>query len=177
MRDMLVLSIIGSDRPGLVDSLAREIAALGGNWEESRLVRLAGQFAGVVLVTIETAKTDQLVAAVRKLDAAGLGVQIHPTVKPATGAPVSPRYRLEVMGNDRPGIIRDIARVIAEQSINVEELSSEVASAPMSGEPMFKARFEMHMPSTVHLNELRSKLESLGTELMVDLTALTTAGK
>jgi glycine cleavage system regulatory protein len=172
MRDMLVLTIIGADRPGLVDSLAREIAALGGNWEESRLVRLAGQFAGVLLVTIETAHTDKLVAAVRKLDTSGLQVQIHPTSSPTTPPPQSPHYKLEVTGNDRPGIIRDIACILAERNINVEDLHSDVASAPMSGEPMFVARFEVVMPTSEHLGELRTKLEALSGELMVELTAL-----
>jgi glycine cleavage system regulatory protein len=172
MRDMLVLTIIGPDRPGLVDSLAREIAALGGNWEESRLVRLAGQFAGVLLVTIDTARTDQLAAAVRKLDASGLQVQVHATKSPASSPPQAPHYKLEVTGNDRPGIIRDIARILAERNINVEDLHSEVASAPMSGDPMFVARFEVIVPSSEHLGELRTKLEALSGELMVELTAL-----
>lgn len=173
MRDMLVLTIIGADRPGLVDSLAREIAALDGNWEESRLVRLAGQFAGVLLVTIDTARTDQLAAAVRKLGASGLQVQVHRTSSP-TPPPPNPHYKLEVTGHDRPGIIRDIARILAERNINVEDLHSEVASAPMSGDPMFTARFEMVVPTSENLGELRTKLESLAGELMVDLTATST---
>lgn len=170
MRDMLVLTVIGADRTGLVEALAREIAALGGNWEESRLVRLAGQFAGVLLVTIETARTDELVSALRKLDAtAGLQVSVRPTK--AAGAPVeSARMRLELTGHDRPGIIRDVSRILAERGLNVEELESEVASAPMSGERMFTARIVVRAPGAAQLADVRAQLESLAGELMVDVS-------
>ena len=171
MRDMLVLTIVGADRTGLVDSLAREIAAVGGNWEESRLARLAGQFAGVVLVTVDTDRTEQLVAALRALDATGLQVSVRPTTAPAVPSPPSPRVWLEVTGNDRPGIIRDISRILAERNINVEELESEVASAPMSGNRMFTARIRLLAPSATQLTNLRARLEGLTGELMVDLSA------
>ena len=168
---MLVLTIVGADKPGLVDSVAREIAALGGNWEESRMVRLAGQFAGVLLVSIETARTDELAAALRKLGPSGLRIELHPTSAQAATTPAVPHWKLEVTGNDRPGIIRDISRILAERNVNVEELESLVASAPMSGEPMFTARFWIAVGES-HVADLRARLEALGGELMVDLTAL-----
>ena len=171
---MLVLTLVGTDRPGLVDAVAKEIAALGGNWEESRMVRLAGQFAGVLLVTIETARTDELSAALRELGPSGLRIDLHPAQAHVAKTPAPPHYKLEVTGNDRPGIIRDISRILAERNANVEELESQVASAPMSGESMFTARFWFHLatPESTHLEDLRARLEALGGELMVDLTAL-----
>ena len=62
MRDTLVLTVIGPDRTGLVQSVAERITAVGGNWEESRMARLAGQFAGILRVTVDSARTDELVA-------------------------------------------------------------------------------------------------------------------
>jgi glycine cleavage system regulatory protein len=168
---MLVLTIIGADRTGLVESLAREIAAVGGNWEESRLVRLAGQFAGVLLVTIETARTDELVAAVRKLDATGLQVSVRPTASPTTPAE-STRMELELTGHDRPGIIRDVSRILVERGLNIEELESEVASAPMTGDRMFKAHILVRAPAHFQLPDLRARLESLAGELMLDVTTV-----
>jgi glycine cleavage system regulatory protein len=165
---MHVLTVIGADRTGLVEALAREIAAVGGNWEESRLVRLAGQFAGVLLVTIDTARTDELVNGVRKLGATGLQVSVHPT-KSAAPPAESVRFRLDVTANDRPGIIRDVSQVLAERGLNVEELESEVASAPMSGDRMFAARLVVRAASRAQLDDVRKGLESLGGELMVDV--------
>lgn len=168
MRDTLVLTIIGADRTGLVESLAQQIAAVGGNWEESRMARLAGQFAGILLVTVDGHRTSELIANLRGLEAAGLQVAVRPTAAPVEAAP--PRHiELEVTGQDRPGIVRDVSRVLAERGVNVEELESEVASAPMSGERMFSARARLLVPPTLELSDLRSRLEALAAELMVDL--------
>jgi glycine cleavage system regulatory protein len=168
MRDTLVLTIIGPDRTGLVESVSDRIASHGGNWEESRMARLAGQFAGILLVTVDSARTDQLVSSLRALESAGLQVAVQPTSR-ATPAPGT-SIRLEVNGQDRPGIIRDVSRVLAERGINVEGLESEVRSAAMSGEHMFWARAHLLAPAGIDLTDLRARLERLSGELMVDLT-------
>jgi glycine cleavage system regulatory protein len=168
MRTTLLLTAVGTDRTGLVESLAQRIAAAGGNWEEGRLARLAGQFAGVVLVSIDSARTDQLIASLRELEASGLQVTARPVAAP-TVAPSGQHVRLTVTGGDRPGIVRDVSRVLAERGVNVEELDSKMASAPMSGEPMFIAHARLLVPATLELPTLRHALEALGNELMVDL--------
>ena len=169
MRANLVLTIIGPDRTGLVESVSDRIAAAGGNWEESRMARLAGQFAGILLVTIEGARSDALVASLRGLESAGLHITVQATTRPA--APTGRHIRLEVNGQDRPGIVRDVSRVLAERGINVEELESEVKSAAMSGEHMFWARARLFAPATIDLGDLRARLEALSGELMVDLSS------
>ena len=168
MRDMLVLTVSGPDKTGLVEALARQIAAVGGNWEESRMARLAGQFAGILLVTVETSRTDELVAGLRGLGAGGLQVTVHPTKAPSAPAP-STRVRLQLTGQDRPGIVRDVARLLVERGVNIEELESEVGSAPMSGEQMFTARLRLLVPAQISLDDIRARLESLASELMVDV--------
>jgi glycine cleavage system regulatory protein len=170
MRTTLLLTAVGSDRTGLVESLAQKIAAVGGNWEESRMARLAGSFAGIVVVSIDSARTDQLIASLRELDAAGLQVTARAITAPAPRATGS-RVHLSVTGGDRPGIVRDVSRVLAERGVNVEELESQMASAPMSGEPLFVARAHLFVPAGIELTTLRTALEALGNELMVDLTA------
>ena len=168
MRDSLVLTVIGPDRTGLVEALADRITQAGGNWEASHMARLAGQFAGILLVTIDRARTDELVAALRALDARGLQVVAQPTA--GASALTGTRVHLSLTGDDRPGIVRDVARILAERGVNVEELESEVQSAPMSGEALFVARATLHVPGQLALGELRASLETLGGELMVDLT-------
>jgi glycine cleavage system regulatory protein len=169
MRTTLLLTAVGTDKTGLVESLAQRIAAAGGNWEESRLARLGGQFAGIVLVTIDDAKTDALIAKLRELEGAGLQVTSR-VVPPSVAAPKGTKVRLAVTGNDRPGIVRDVARILVERGVNVEELESSVGSAPMSGDAMFVARARLVVPASLELTTLRTALESLGNELMVDLT-------
>jgi len=168
MRDALVLTVIGPDRTGLVEALAERISATGGNWENSRMSHLAGQFAGILLVTIDRARTDELLAGLRALDGAGLHVTAFPA--PGAAAPEGLPVFLELTGDDRVGIVRDVARILAERGVNVEELESDVTSAPMSGEPLFSARAVLRVPPMLALSDLRTSLEALGSELMVDLT-------
>jgi glycine cleavage system regulatory protein len=169
-RSMLVLSVIGADRTGLVQSIAEKVSAVGANWEESRMARLAGQFAGILLVTVDTARSDELVASLRVLSSAKQ--DLHITVRP-TAAPEQPaasiHLRFELTAHDRPGIVHDVARILAERGCNVEELETEVASAAMSGDPMFTARARLRAPAQLSLTDLRAKLEALGGELMLDL--------
>jgi glycine cleavage system regulatory protein len=169
MRDSLVLTVIGPDRTGLVEALAKSISAAGGNWEASRMAQLAGQFAGILLVTVDRARTDELVSGLRSLGGAGLQVTAHPAGSPPQ-ASGSTQVFLELTGDDRVGIVRDVARILAERGINVEDLESTVISAPMSGEPLFSARAVLRVPASLPLAELRASLETLGSELMVDLT-------
>jgi glycine cleavage system regulatory protein len=168
MRDMLVLTINGPDRTGLVESLARLIAAAGANWEESRMARLAGQFAGILLVTVDKARTDELVGSLRGLEAAGLHVTVRPTRAPAAASAATHMY-LQLTAQDRPGIIRDVARLLSERGVNIEALESEVTSGAMSAEHMFSARLDLLVPAGTTLAEIRARLETLGSELMVDL--------
>jgi glycine cleavage system regulatory protein len=170
MRESLVLTVIGPDRTGLVEALAERISAAGGNWEASRMAQLAGQFAGILLVTIDRARTDELVTGLRGLGGAGLQVSAHPAGS-AAPAVEAPRVFLELTGDDRVGIVRDVARILAERGVNVEDLESTVSSAPMSGEPLFSARAVLRVPTGLPLADLRASLETLGSELMVDLTA------
>src|SRR5262245_18148421 len=107
MRTTLLLTVVGANRAGLVEALAHEIAALNGNWEESRMARLAGQFAGIVLVTIDSARADQLVAQLRGLESAGLQVTARPAT-PAASTTTGTRMRLEVTGGDRPGVVHKV---------------------------------------------------------------------
>src|SRR5512143_2683331 len=98
MRTSLLLTVVGADRTGLVESLARRIAELGGNWEEARLAHLSGQFAGIVLVTVEASQGDALVAGLRGI--AGLQLTVHPAAgKPAAVA--GQRVRIEFTAGDR----------------------------------------------------------------------------
>lgn len=168
MRELLVLTVVGADRTGLVQLVAERVAAVGGNWEESRMARLAGQFAGILLVTVDPARADELVASLRKLDEAGLQVSAQRTEQPAAPS-ASVHIRMALTAHDRPGIVRDISAILAERGINVEELETETASAPMSGDAMFTAHARLAASPTTSLTELRSRLEALGGELMLDL--------
>src|SRR6187401_2567608 len=137
MQTSLVLTIIANDKPGIVERLAEHVLATGANWEESRMARLGGKFAGLLRVTVNRDAADALAAKLTALNTDGLTVVVTRT---AESAPAPLRtLRLELVGNDRPGIVRDISRVLARQGVNIDELETGLESAPMSGEPLFRA--------------------------------------
>jgi len=167
MRTSLVLTLIGDDRPGLVEQLSDRILATGANWEESRMARLAGKFAGLLRVSVDADRADALAAALGGLETGGLKVVVERSTDTEAGD--SRPIHLEVVGNDHPGIVRDISRVLAQYQVNIEEFESDVTSAPMSGEPLFRARASLRVPPGVTVERLRSVLEALAGELMVDV--------
>ena len=167
MQTTLVMTVIGADRTGLVESVAKVVAEHGGNWLESRMCRLGGDFAGIVRVAVPTAQRHPLEAALTKLSGLTIVVRGDEPVQSAASAVL---VSLEVVGQDRPGIVREITRALSAQGINVEELATECVSAPMSGETLFRARISVRMPPAVGLDRLRSRLESLARELRGDVT-------
>ncbi len=167
MRTSLVLTVIGDDKPGIVEELSDSILAAGANWEESRMARLAGKFAGLLRVSVAADQADLLAAKLRQLDAGGLSIVVAHS---GEGPSIAHRMiRLELIGHDHPGIVRDISRVLAQHRVNIEELETDVTSAPMSGDMLFRARVTLGVPSNVTVDQLRTVLEQLAGELMVDL--------
>lgn len=169
MQTHLVLTIIGRDRPGLVRVISETVAAGGGNWLDTRMASLAGRFAGVLLVAIAPEKADALVASLRKLEAQGLRFIIEKSEAEEAAAP-GRALTLDLVGLDRPGIVRDISRVLAAQNVSIAELESDRVSGSFSGEAMFKMKARLILPDDVDIEKLRQSIEALANELMVDLS-------
>ncbi len=167
MRTSLVLTVIGPDRPGIVEQLSDQVLASGGNWEESRMSRLAGKFAGLLRVSVDVAQADGLAAGLRGLESDNLIVVVERSGDVNVSG--SRALSLEIVGTDRPGIVRDISHVLAQHGVNIEELETEVASAAMSGEPIFHARAHVRLAASTNVDEIRAVLEAMADHLMVDL--------
>ncbi len=169
MQNPLVMTIIGKDRTGLVESIARLIADNGGNWLESRMGRLGGEFAGILRIHVPKDREQTLLQALRTLDSEGLTVVVRPD-EAAAAAGQAKSATLNLIGHDRPGIVYQISAALANHDINVEELKTECFSAPMSGEMTFTAMARLKMPETCDIAGLRRELEKIGGELMVDIS-------
>ena len=170
--EVVILTLMGADRPGLVGALAERVAAHGGNWEEGRMAHLGGQFVGLLRVTVPGEKRAALEEALRLLGDQGLSVHsLHEA--PAAPTPGPLRVHLEVTGQDREGIVRDISTVLSARGVNVEELETRCESAAMTGETLFRARAVLAVPEggdvDAELGRLRDELEAIGNDLMVDL--------
>jgi glycine cleavage system regulatory protein len=169
MQVPLVMTVIGKDRPGLVESVASIVAQHGGNWLESRMCRLGGEFAGIPRIHVGSDQEQPLFQSLKSLHAQGLTVVVHPdrTEASAVGRKLA---QLEIIGQDRPGIVRQISSALARQGVNVEELTTECRSAPMSGANLFSAQAKLLIPDTCNVPELRHELEQIAGDLMVDVT-------
>ncbi len=162
-----ILTAIGDDRPGLVSALSAPINDHGASWERSEMARLAGKFAGIVVVAVADAKVDALVADLTALNAQGLHVAMERTDE--TVEREAQQLHLELLGADHPGIVAEISASLAAHDVSIEELSTDVRDAPMAGGTLFEARAVLNAPSSTSTDALRSMLEGLADELMVEI--------
>jgi glycine cleavage system regulatory protein len=165
----LILTIVGPDRPGLVNLISDRVTAHGGNWLESRMANLAGQFAGIVHLHVPQASIEALIVAFQELEAQGLRIVVTRGTDGASGAP-GRRMKLELIGQDRPGIVRDISHALASRGVSIEELVTDCVSGSMSGESLVRASAQLRVPAHVATAQLRGALEAIANDLMVDLT-------
>ena len=164
----LVLTFVGDDRPGLISEISQAVAAHGGTWLESRSVRLAGKFAGVVLVRILDENLIPLESALAKLAPSGLRVSIERGAAAESEKPAR-MVKLDVVGNERPGIVRDVTHALTRFGVNIEEFASGLEGEPFTGVQMFHGSARLSVPEGLKLEDLRKALEKLAAEIMVDL--------
>ncbi|MGD0642931.1 MAG: ACT domain-containing protein [Roseiarcus sp.] len=171
MTTPIVLTFIGHDRPGLVNAISEKVAACGATWLESRLARLAGEFAGIVLVAVPEAEIGALTAALRDLETAGLRIAVERSsdVKPDRDHKT---FELEVVGHERPGIVREVTQALTQLGVNIEEFSSNLEGAPFSGAAMFRAAARLRAPDDLSGDDLRRTLERIAHEITVDIVVI-----
>ncbi|MFT4052337.1 MAG: ACT domain-containing protein [Microbacterium sp.] len=164
----LVLTVVGDDRAGLVSALAQRVSDAGGNWEQSELAELAGAFAGIVLVTVSDARVEVLIQSLQTLEGL-LKVSVHGggVTEPAAS---SHTLVFTVLGNDRPGIVRDVTTAIAAHSLSIDAFRSRTLEAPMAGGTLFEATVEVSVPAEADAAVITRALEELAGEIQVDLS-------
>ncbi len=165
----LILTLIGPDKPGMVEAVAETLARHDGNWLESRMSHLAGMFAGILCAAVPEGRIEALTAALGALEAQGLRFHFARSEAPRD-EPLRRRLLLELVGDDRPGIVMEVSRALASRGVNIEDLATEVVSAPMSGEPLFRATARLLAPATLSVAEVRRELERLANDLMVEVS-------
>ena len=170
MRVPLVVTFSGIDRAGIVDAMADAVVRHRGNWESSRLVSLAGRFAGVFVATVEAAQSDALVHDLNRLSNEQLRIWVDPGAAQHTAPPSETRLRLQLTGADHQGIVHDISHVLAARGISIDEIQTELTDAPMAGGDLFTATAFFRPPRGSSIDELRRALEKLADDLVVELS-------
>lgn len=165
---LFVLSVVGSDRPGLTQALAAAVLSAGGNWLESHLSRLGGLYVGSVLVALEAEGVDGLRSAVRAVDAHGLDVRIAPAIE-APGAD-GEALQFVLVGQDRPGIVNQVTAVMSGLGANIETFRTWISAEPHSGVPLFNIEARLRLPPKLQVSRVQAGLEEISAEIMVDIS-------
>jgi glycine cleavage system regulatory protein len=166
MKTSVILSAVGGDRPGLTRGLAEAVFAAGGNWLESHLSHLGGKYVGSILVELDAARLGELGEAVERLNAGGLHVSIVPAgdTAPAEGKPLW----FELVGQDRPGIVNEVAAVLAGLGVNIEDFATRTEMGAWQGERLFRATARLSIPAGTSPDAVQEALEAISGEIMVD---------
>lgn len=155
MTALIVISALGSDRPGIVESLTGEILAHNGNILDSRMTVLGGEFAVLMLVSGDEQTLSKLEkdrdTLEQRLD---LSITIKRTSLPGS-RPTALPYRVEVVSLDHPGIVHEIANFFSTRAINIDDLSTGTYAAPHTGTPMFSLHMTLSVPAEESLGKLR----------------------
>ena len=163
----LVLTVLAKDQPGIVEKIAKIILSHKGSWVEGKMNRLAGKFAGILLVEVTEIRCQPLQTALVALNMQGIKITVDQTN--ALPLPYKKDAWIEIIANDRPGIIGEISTLLATKGINLESLETFCESAPMSAGVMFKARASVQLPNNISERYLIGLLEGLSDDLMVEV--------
>lgn len=166
----LVISALGEDRPGIVNDLSEQILQSGANILDSRMTRLGGEFA--ILMMVEgnwnaIAKLEHgLPSAQQTL---GLTITTRRTrgeTEPS-GRQEMP-YSVDVVSIDHPGIVNQLAGFFSRQNINIQDLYTDSYRAAHTGARMFSVTMTIGIPDSVNIARLRDEFLEFCDSLNLD---------
>ncbi len=163
-----VVTVFGTDRPGIIDRISNITAKHQASWQESQLTQLAGRFAGIITISIPESHASTMEDALSALNSEGLELRFEPT-SPRDESEACFPLHFDLVGHDRPGILGELSSALSSAGVNIVALQTECTSAPMSGEMLFHAHAELLCPRDLAADRLRETLERIGQDLMVDI--------
>ena len=178
MLKSIAITLIGPDRPGLVNLVSDTAARHGANWLDSHLVNLGGQFAGIVHFHVPETELDTLIADFQGLSASGLQLShaignLDSDTASATTGGTDPHparmLMLEVTGPDHAGIVQGISERLATRNVSIDSFDSRSFSGSMSGEALFEAHARLRVPADLSDAALHDALADLSDALMIDI--------
>jgi Glycine cleavage system regulatory protein len=170
-KEYAVLSAIGADRVGIVDDLSRAVAEGGGNIEESKMAVLGGEFAVMMLVSMEAEALESLSSKAAELERRfELKIGLKRTRESSLGAAERGRpYSLETVSLDGAGIVHSVSAVLRKYGINIEDLETRTDRAPLTGAPLFRMKANVVVGPAVSVSALRRELELLQAAQDLDI--------
>jgi len=169
-REYLVVTIVGPDRRGIVEKITAVMLEYAANIEESKMARLGGEFAVIMLLSLPGEKENALLARLEALKEHGLTIISRPTnLSRLERFQGYIPYEISVLGADHEGIVHSVAQYITSERMNIEKLDTQVTKAPVTGVPLFSMHAVVQAPPELTLPKLRQKLAEVGDELCVDI--------
>lgn len=168
MNQSIVLTIISPDHPGIIQKVSEVLTDHGGNWTQSSMSSLAGQFAGILLASVPEKNTTSCLNGLKELESQGIKITATVAGDDAQAQNTS-EYSLALVGNDQPGIVNTVTRLLAKRNISVSDLETEVQSGSMSGGTIFRASAKLQVPELTDINDLEADIEDLANDLMVEI--------
>jgi len=169
MNTSIVLTILADDHPGIIQTVSSVLQKHGGSWTQSSMSSLAGQFAGILLASVPDENSATCQQELNGLESQGICVISNISKQPVVTEKTNV-YVLDLVGNDRPGIVHDITTVLSNHNVNVHDLETLVEAASMGGGELFRARAELLVPASTDIGVLEGELEDLANDLMVDIS-------
>ena len=165
----LVITIFANDRAGIVQELSDAVLANQGNWQESSLSRMSGQFAGIVNISVATEHKLALQQALADLENNGIHVTSQNSLSSDQQSEKREAVELVIEANDRPGIIEEISSAMANVDVNVEQMETVCESASMAGYELFIAHLMVALPNGFSPQQLEHALENVSDDVMVSI--------
>jgi glycine cleavage system transcriptional repressor len=171
MQKQLVITLSGNDRVGIVDDVTKIILADHGNVDASRMARLGGEFAMLMLVSVAEAQLDTLQSALEELRGQGFELAMRLTTQDADRKFAGwHSYQLNVSGADHEGIIHEVTHHLAVQGVSVETIDTGTEDAPFGGTKLFTMSATVLAPPALSLGDLEEELGEVETQMGVDIT-------
>lgn len=168
MKTSIVLTIIANDQPGIIQRVSDALYQHQGSWSQSSMSSLAGQFAGILLASVPADQTSACIAQLKALESDGIRIIVR-VGEEVSATQETHEYSLDLVGNNRAGIVHDITTILSKHDVNVRKLKTRVESASMGGAKLFKASAKLVVPLSADIDVLIGELEDMANELMVDI--------
>lgn len=169
MKTFLVVTITCPDRPGIVERITEHVLKHAANWEDSRMARLGGDFAGIILISADPENAALLTESLLSMSDDDTTVTVNSTHEPPPPPADQAIYDLTLAGADHEGIVHKVSAYLAGHGINVESMETEISPAPMSASPLFHMSAVIKVPGTMSYDELNQNLQVIADELGVDI--------
>ncbi|MEL7046369.1 MAG: ACT domain-containing protein [Pseudomonadota bacterium] len=163
----VLISFFSDDRPGVIEDLSAAVGSSGGNWLDSQLSRLGGRFAGVLQAQVPRIQQEQLAQDLAALSTKGITATL--TTAGDAPAPIAATRSITVLGPDRPGIVHEMTKALHAGGFNIVSMATAVETAPMSGEPIFRAEARIEVHEGSRLDELEWQLDAMAEEMTLEI--------